>query len=117
IVFPLEESPAHLQELLIHVFGSIGAGLLAGLALVWYVRAVGTRVGLFVFLLLFVIAQAGTVAGLSPLLVGLAAGLFLENVTPIGGTAITESSQSVTLPVYALFFAVIGAEVQLRAFA
>lgn len=116
IVFPREESAAHLQELLLHVFGSIGAGLIVGIILVWYVRVVGRRVGLFVFMLLFVVAEAGSTVHLNPLLAGLAAGLFLENVTPIGGAYIAEASEPAVMPIYAIFFAVIGAEVRLGAF-
>ena len=116
-VFPGGQSPAHLRELLLQTFGSFGTGIVVGILLVWYVRMVGARLGLFVFMLLFVVAEAGSAIHLNAMLVGLAAGLFLENVTPVGGASIAAASEPVTLPMYAIFFAVIGAEVHLRAFA
>lgn len=115
-VFPGEESTAQLTVLLTNIFGSIAAGTALGLLFAWYARAVASRVGLFVFLLLFVVAEAGTAIDLNPLLVGLTAGLFLENVSPIGGRTIIEAAAPVAMPVYAIFFAVIGAEVHLHAF-
>lgn len=116
LVFPRQESGPQLDILLMHIFGSIGAGILIGLVLAWYARVVGSRVGLFVFVMLFAVAEAGTAIHLDPLLVGLTAGLFVENISPIGGEDIIEATGSVTLPVYAVFFAVIGAEIQFRAF-
>jgi Kef-type K+ transport system membrane component KefB len=114
-VFP-QESPAVIHALLVNIFGSIAVGILLALLLASYIRAIGARVGLFVFMLLFVIAEAGTVVHLNTLLVGLAAGLFLENFSEVGGARITNESEPVTMPVYAIFFAVVGAEIHLHAF-
>jgi len=99
-----------------HIFGSIFVGALLGLFLAIYSRTVGVRSGLFLFAMLFIIAEAGRPLHLNPLLVGLAAGLFLENLTPIGGEQLAKETQPVALPTFAIFFAVIGAEVHLRAF-
>ena len=115
-VFPTGESSGEFVNLLIHIFASMAAGIVVALLLAWYVRAVGSRVGLFVFMLLFVVAEAGTSVHLNPLIAGLAAGFFLENISPVGGARITEETAPVAMPVYAIFFAVIGAEVHLQAF-
>lgn len=115
-VFPTAASASGLALLVPHIFGSILAGALAGGALALYVTRVSDRSGLFTFAILFIAAEAGAALHLNPLLVGLAAGLLLENVTPIGGEQLTHASEGVTMPTFAIFFAVIGAEVQMQAF-
>jgi Kef-type K+ transport system membrane component KefB len=102
--------------LVAHIFGSIFVGILVGIILAIYIRRVGTRTGLVVFALLFVVAEAGRVLHIDPLLVGLAAGLLLENASPVSGHEVARVTEPLTLPTFAIFFAVVGAEVQLGAF-
>jgi Kef-type K+ transport system membrane component KefB len=66
--------------------------------------------------MLFVAAEAGRVMHLDPLLIGLAAGLFLENISPVSGEDVVKAIEVAALPTFAIFFAVIGAELQLQAF-
>lgn len=115
-VFPRAGGAGGLALLIPHIFGSIAAGALAGFLLAIYVTRIGTRSGIFTFALLFIAAEAGAALHLNPLLVGLSAGLLLENLTPIGGEKLTEAAQGVAMPTFAIFFAVVGAEVQLGAF-
>ena len=115
-VFPAAGGSGGLGLLVPHIFGSIVAGAIAGGVLAIYVSRVGSRSGVFTFAVLFIAAEAGAALHLNPLLVGLAAGLLLENVTPIGGEQLTHAVEGVALPVFAIFFAVVGAEVQMRAF-
>jgi Kef-type K+ transport system membrane component KefB len=115
-VFAVEGAQGGLALLVPHIFGSIAAGVVAALVLALYVRRVGTRSGLFVFALLFIAAEAGAALHLNPLLIGLAAGLMLENLTAIGGEQLATSVEGVAMPTFAIFFAVVGAEVQLGAF-
>lgn len=115
-VFPQPGAGSALAHLLPHIFGSIAAGMLAGGLLAVYVTRVGSRSGIFTFALLFIAAEAGAALHLNPLLIGLTAGLLLENLTPIGGEELTHAAQGVAMPTFAIFFAVIGAEVQLQAF-
>ncbi|HEY0143029.1 MAG TPA: cation:proton antiporter [Thermoanaerobaculia bacterium] len=115
-VFPSEGTSAGFALLVPHIFGSILAGAIAGALLAAYVVRVSAGIGLVTFAILFIAAEAGHVLHLNPLLVGLAAGMFLENVTPIGGERLTRTAEPVAMPVFAIFFAVVGAEVQLRAF-
>lgn len=115
-VFPTAGGAGGLALLMPHIFGSIFAGLIAGGVLALYVTRVGTRSGLFTFAILFVAAEAGAALHLNPLLVGLTAGLLLENVTAIGGAALTHEAEAVAMPTFAIFFAVVGAEVQMQAF-
>jgi Kef-type K+ transport system membrane component KefB len=115
-VFPTAGGGGGLGLLVPHIFGSIIAGVIAGGVLAIYVSRVGSRSGVFTFAVLFIAAEAGAALHLNPLLVGLAAGLLLENVTPIGGEQLTHAVEGVALPVFAIFFAVVGAEVQMQAF-
>lgn len=105
-----------LALLMPHIFGSIVAGMIAGGVLAVYAWRVSTRSGMFTLAVLFVAAEAGAALHLNPLLIGLAAGLLLENVTPAEGEKLVESAEAIALPTFAIFFAVVGAEVQMRAF-
>lgn len=102
--------------LAIHILGSIGAGFAVGAILALFIGRVGQRVSLFTFAVFFVVAEAGEVLHLDPLLTGLAAGLFLENISPVGGARVVHEIEPATMPIFAVFFAVIGAEIHLRLF-
>jgi Kef-type K+ transport system membrane component KefB len=115
-VFPTAATAVGLRALLEHIFGSILVGLIVGAVLAVYIRRVNRRTGLVVFALLFIVAEAGRVLNLDPLLVGLAAGLLLENASPVSGEEVVRATDPVTLPTFAIFFAVVGAEIHLRAF-
>ena len=115
-VFPVAGDESGLSTLVPHIFGSIAAGLVAGAVLALYASRVGSRSGIFTFAVLFIGAEAGAALHLNPLLIGLTAGLLLENLTAIGGERLSKASESVAMPTFAIFFAVIGAEVQLQAF-
>jgi Kef-type K+ transport system membrane component KefB len=116
VFFPAASTGAGLQRLLAQIFGSIAVGILFGILLAIYIRRVRSGAGLFIFALLFVAAEAGRVLHLDPLLVGLATGLFVENISKASGEEVVASTAPVTLPVFAIFFAVIGAEIHLHAF-
>jgi len=115
-VFPSAGGASALSTLVPHIFGSIAAGLVAGSVLALYASRVGTRSGIFTFAVLFISAEAGAALHLNPLLVGLTAGLLLENVTAVGGERLSKAAEPVAMPVFAIFFAVVGAEVHLQAF-
>jgi len=102
--------------LAVHIFGSIAAGIAVGLISALYIRRVGQRIGLFVFVVLFVVAEAGGALHLDPLLVGLSAGLFLENISPVSGHEVIHETEIAAMPTFAVFFAVIGAQVHLHEF-
>lgn len=115
-VFPSEGSASGVFALLWHVFGSIGGGLIYGLVLALYLTRVKERVALFVFGTLFVIAEGSAALHIDPLLVGLTAGLFLENISPVSGEEVVHETELAATPVFTLFFAVIGAELHVHAF-
>jgi Kef-type K+ transport system membrane component KefB len=99
-----------------HILGSLGLGVVLGALMAVFVQRIGRKVGLFVFALLFVMAEAGGALHLDPLLIGLAAGLFVENVSAVSGSAVVHETESASLPTYAIFFAVVGAEIHMRDF-
>ena len=99
-----------------HILGSIAVGIVIALIFQLYIRRVRQRIGLFVFVVLFVVAEAGRAFHLDPLLVGLSAGLFLENVSPVSGNEVVHETEIAAMPTFAVFFAVVGAEVHLHAF-
>ena len=103
-------------ELAVHILGSIVAGVGVGTIFAIYIKRVALRIGLFVFAVAFVVAEAGSAMHLDPLLIGLSAGLFLENVSPVGGHKVIQETEAAAMPTFAVFFAVIGAEVHLHAF-
>ena len=109
-------SQTALGGVLWHLFGSLGAGALIGPVLAFYITRVGRRVGLFVFATLFVIAQLSGPLHLDPLLMGLTAGLFLENVSPVSGEQVIHETEVASLPTFAIFFALIGAEIHFSDF-
>ncbi len=115
-VFASADGTGGLASLVAHLGGSAIAGLVLGAVLTVYEVRVGSRTGLFVFAALFVVAEAGVPLHIDPLLAGLAAGLFVENASPVSGHHLIRLSEPSAVPVYALFFAVIGAEVHLTAF-
>ena len=116
MVFPAGVQVSALGLLVPHILGSIAAGAVAGGMLAMYVSRFGSRSGIVTFALLFIAAEAGAALHLNPLLIGLSAGLLLENLTAIGGERLSHAAQGVALPTFAIFFAVVGAEVQMGAF-
>lgn len=111
------EASSALLELGVHLFGSMLAGAGLGVVIVVFARVVGKHTGLFVFAILFVVAEVGKVLHLDPLLTGLTAGLLIENASALAGEEVIRETAVASLPTFALFFAVVGAEVHLEAFA
>jgi Kef-type K+ transport system membrane component KefB len=98
------------------IFGSLGAGLVVGIGVWAYFKKVGRSGALFVVALSFVIAEVGNRLHLDPLIVSLAAGVFLRNFTEVGDLLHREI-ESASLPIYVAFFAVAGAGIHIHALA
>jgi Kef-type K+ transport system membrane component KefB len=115
--FPVE-GVAHsmIGALAVHILGSMVVGIVVGGILAVYIRKVAIRVGLFVFAVCFVVAEAGAALHVDPLLMGLTAGLFLENVSPVSGHEVIHQTEIAATPTFAIFFAVIGAGVHVHEF-
>jgi Kef-type K+ transport system membrane component KefB len=94
--------------------GSLVAGALMGFLLATYVRRVKSGTPLFVLAVALVAAEVGSRVDFDPLLVALAAGVLIRNVTGVH-RELARAVDALTLPVYAVFFAVAGAKMDLRA--
>jgi Kef-type K+ transport system membrane component KefB len=98
------------------IFGSLSAGLAAGLVLALYLTKVRKGAPLFILTVAFVIAEVGQRLQLDPLLVSLVAGILIRNATE-AGDALKANIEPSSLPVYIVFFAVAGATLHLGALA
>jgi len=95
------------------ILGSIGAGILVGWVLAFYLRYVKGGAALFVVTAAFVVAEVGQRIDLDPLIVMLAAGMLIRNFTQSGERLHHEIEVS-SLPVYVVFFAVTGATIHIE---
>jgi Kef-type K+ transport system membrane component KefB len=95
------------------LFGSLAIGTIIGLLLSAWQRFVGDRgLDLFVLIVCFVSAEVGRRVHLDPLLLMLAAGMFVENIARTG-ERLRHAFEDASLPVYILFFTVAGASIHL----
>jgi len=94
------------------LLGSLVAGAVIGYLLVLYLRKVKGGAALFVLLVAFVIAEVGQRLHFDPLLVALAAGMCVRNVSEVGDE-LHRHIEAPSLPVYILFFAGAGANLHL----
>ena len=103
--------------LFFEIFGSLGVGVGLGFILSVYVRRVARKTALFAFGMCFLAAEAGGRLHLDPLLLCLSAGLTVENLTAVEGTALAHDLEIAALPTFAVFFCVAGAGLHIREFA
>ncbi|RMD66502.1 MAG: hypothetical protein D6824_00740 [Planctomycetota bacterium] len=96
------------------IFGSIAAGGAVGLLLAWWMRALSANMPLFLVLGGFGVAIGAEALGLEPLIVGLVAGMLMENVWGRLSEALFEAIEDLSLPVFCVFFAATGAKVDLQ---
>lgn len=113
-VFATSLGDASIRALLVEILGSLGIGVGLGFILAIYVRRVTRKTALFAFGLCFIAAEAGGRLGFDPLLLCLAAGLTVENLTEIEGTRLAHDLEFAAMPTYAVFFCVAGAGIHLR---
>lgn len=95
------------------LLGSLTSGVLVGAIIALYLRFVGrSGAALFVVTVCFVVAEVGSRLHFDPLLVALAAGMLIRNLTK-GGDLLHQEIEAASLPVYVVFFAVAGAHIDL----
>jgi Kef-type K+ transport system membrane component KefB len=94
------------------LLGSMVCGMVVGVVVAAYMRFVKGSGGLFVAAVAFVVAEVGLRIDFDPLIVALAAGMFVRNVTK-GGDRLREEIEKVSLPVYVGFFAVTGSTIHI----
>jgi len=109
----------------VQLIGSLGVGAVIGFAMAWYVEKVRAHMLLFVIgccLLTALLGDQQFVIGgqethLEPLLMALAAGMLMENVWPQSSRPLFVTIETLSLPIYCLFFAIAGARIDLHTFA
>lgn len=100
------------RKLFWELFGSMGIGVVVGALIAAYLKRIKTSGALFVVAVAFVVAEVGMRMHLDPLILALAAGMFIRNATPFGERLHREIEQA-SLPVYVAFFGVAGATIHL----
>lgn len=101
------------REVSWEIGGSILIGAIVGWLVAFYLRHVGANMVLFAFAVAFINSTIAGELHLEVLLVSLSAGFFLENVSPVHGEPFLEAVNRNSLPIYALFFALAGANLEL----
>ena len=95
------------------VFGSLGVGMFIGIVLGAFINYVETGAGLFAVMMCVVVAEIGNAVHLDPLIIMLASGLWLENVSRADARKMIDPFDQASLPVYLVFFALAGAKLDL----
>lgn len=96
------------------LLGSVICGMLLGVLITLYLRWVKQELGLFIILLAFLTTEAAHQLGLEPLLLCISAGMFIENLSA-EGESFLEGLQLSSPLIYTVFFAIIGAHLDIMA--
>lgn len=97
-----------------HVGGSIVVGIAIGFLVALFVSRIQGGRALFIGAVAFVIAEVGERLHLDPLVVSLAAGIFIRNFSSVADR-VHDAVEAAGFPVYIAFFAIAGAGVHLDA--
>jgi len=97
-----------------HVGGSILVGVAIGFLVALFVARIEGGRALFIGAVAFVIAEVGERLHLDPLVVSLAAGIFVRNFSSVANR-VHDAVEAAGFPVYIAFFAIAGAGVHLDA--
>jgi Kef-type K+ transport system membrane component KefB len=97
--------------------GSVLVGVGFGVGISLFLRFVNRDTPVFVLAVCFAIWQVATAFHLEALLIALTAGFWVENFSRAEGDHLIKAIERLSLPIYALFFAVAGARVDLDALA
>lgn len=101
-----------VEEIAVAIVLSLVLGAAVGWAVGLYLRHVQRQTILFVLALAFVIVELAQAIGLEYILVGMATGFMIQNFSPRGPTFL-HALEVNSLPLYALFFSVAGAGLNL----
>jgi Kef-type K+ transport system membrane component KefB len=94
-----------------HLFGSIAFGFATGMAIGYFLRTVTRGAVLFALMVCIVVAEIGARVHLDPLIVMLAAGIWLENVSRANAHDLLHEIESARLPLFLVFFALAGSHI------
>lgn len=104
-------------KLLLELGGSVVIGGVVGAAMAWYVQRSGAHLPFVVIGASFGIALVSKELHLEPLIVALTAGLVMRNVWGEGTKSLFHTVEELSMPVYAVFFALAGCKVNPEALA
>jgi trehalose 6-phosphate synthase len=99
------------------IFGSVAFGGLLGSLFSLYVRFVGREITVVLLALFALFTGLGARMNFEPLLSGLAAGLVVQSVMGQAGEVLRDSIGRGAMPVFVLFFASVGASMEVDAVA
>lgn len=94
------------------LLGSIAVGMLVGGVIILYVRFVGSEMLLFVAALVLAVAEISRILHLDLLLVFIASGFAVRNFSKVWHEVL-EALETVSLPVFVVFFTIAGARIDL----
>jgi Kef-type K+ transport system membrane component KefB len=95
------------------LFGSIGFGIVIGIVIGRFLRHVGKGAEMFALMACVVVAEIGGRVHLDPLVVMLAAGVWLENFSRADAGKLLRGFESAELPVFLVFFSLAGSRLDI----
>ena len=95
------------------LLGSVGFGVLIGVVIGGFLRVVKEGGAMFSLMICVVVAEVGSRVHLDPLVVMLAAGIWLENFSRADTHALLAKFESAQLPVFLVWFALAGLKLDL----
>jgi Kef-type K+ transport system membrane component KefB len=95
------------------LFGSMAFGVVIGVLIARYIISVNNGNALFALLICVVVAEIGSRVHLDPLVVMLAAGVWLKNFSRADASALLHSFEAAELPVFLVFFSLAGCKLDL----
>jgi len=95
------------------LLGSVLFGVLIGVVIGGFLNAVKQGASLFALLICVVVAEIGVRVHLDPLIVMLAAGIWLENFSRADASSLIHGFESAQLPVFLVWFALAGTKLDL----
>jgi Kef-type K+ transport system membrane component KefB len=95
------------------LLGSVVFGVAVGMLLGRYVLSIKRGAVLFAVMVCVVVAEIGARIHLDPLIVMLAAGIWLENFSRTNASDLLHGFESAQLPVFLVFFALAGGKIEL----
>ena len=101
-----------MADLAWEIGGSILCGVLLGLGIIAYMVFVAAEIPVFIIALSFISSKLSSLLGLHPLLVCMVAGLVVNNLSSRGREFIRAIEKG-SLPIYVVFFAIAGADLDL----
>ncbi|MGE5182613.1 MAG: cation:proton antiporter [Acidobacteriota bacterium] len=96
------------------LFGSMGFGIAIGMLIARFLLSVKRGAPLFAVMVCVVVAEIGVRIELDPLIVMLAAGIWLENFSRANAADLLHGFESAQLPVFLVFFGLAGGNINLH---